>query len=96
MHRQANPQQQNQHDDQANPDNPGKDPKTGKQLTNPKKPRNKQGKKFDRAKVEEAWGELPPYLQEIFKKGGSPAVPSKYKNFEVEFHKKADRKKRKK
>ena len=77
-------------------DDRDRNPETGKQLTKPKKPKNRQGEKFDRAKLGKAWGELPPYLQEVFKKGGSPEVPSKYKSFEEEYHKKADRQKRRK
>lgn len=38
------------------------------------------------------WGTLPKYLQGIFRRGGRPEVPAKYRRFEREFYKRANEK----
>ena len=41
------------------------------------------------------WGDLPPYLQMLFRKRGMPKLPDKYRRLRDAFHKQADRKPRK-
>lgn len=48
----------------------------------------------DKARVQARWGQLPPYLQYLFKRRGTPKLPSKYARFRDAFHKNVDRHKR--
>ena len=49
------------------------------------------GSKYEKALQQGRWGELPRYLQVLFRAGGRPKLPAKYKRHREEFHRRADR-----
>ena len=59
-----------------------------------KTPPDSGTKRFNKDAVEGRWGDLPKYLQLLFRKGGEPKVPAKYRRFRDEFHRRADQSKR--
>lgn len=80
-------QRQNQRQDQ--PKGPKEDRAKGVQQRG-KNRNDPPGKRFNQDPEAGRWGDLPKYLQLLFKKAGQPKVPSKYKRFREEFHKRAD------
>lgn len=78
----------------GNPDDPRAAQERGKNEKGPKKP-DGATERLDKAAQNGDWGRLPPYLQFLFKKRGAPKLPSKYERFREEFHKRADKNRRK-
>ena len=78
----------------GDPDSNKKDPKTGKNIKK-EDTRKHPTEKVDKNAESGSWGNLPPYLQKLFRTGGKPEVPSRYRDFEKEFHRNADKKKKK-
>lgn len=75
------------------PDSPKMDQAKGKKVDAKKAAPKGATEKLQGKKKGGSWGELPSYLQGIFKRGGRPEVPAKYKRFEREFYKNANKKK---
>jgi hypothetical protein len=75
------------------PDSPRPDSEPGRNEKG-KDPQNPEGGRTERDRSAESWGELPPYLQLLFRREGEPKVPAKYQHYTDEFHKRADRKKK--
>jgi len=75
------------------PDSPKADQAKGKKVDAKKAAPKGATEKLQGKKKGGSWGELPSYLQGIFKRGGRPEVPAKYKRFEREFYKNANKKK---
>ena len=92
------PDHVNQQDKQGDPKN-REDHKAERNKPDPLTGRNvKSGKRKDGATGKNAkdsaageWGDLPEYLRMLFKKRGQPSIPSKYKRFRDEFHRRVDR-----
>ncbi len=75
----------------AEPKNAKKDPKTGRNIKQQDR-RKDATERHDKKAESGSWGNLPPYLQKLFRAGGKPKVPSRYQEFEKEFHRNADKK----
>lgn len=76
------------------PSSPLASEERGRQEVGGKKPEGKT-ERVDREARSGDWGRLPPYLQLMFKKRGTPRLPSKYERYREAFHKAADRKRTK-
>ncbi len=76
------------------PKGPTGNPPEGRKLPRGKRPPAQPEGGPSRRGGSGRWGDLPPYLRFLFRKGERPKVPPKYRRYAEEFFKKVDRLKR--
>ncbi|GEM_PF-2639007 len=87
-------QKQKKQSASQNPKNPKNSKEKAKLKKGNLKPNSGKTGDPNNAKGSSRWGFLPPYLQFLFRKGGSPKVPGKYEKWAEEFNRNVDRKKK--
>lgn len=85
---------QDMHKNGGEPKGPQGNPPDGRELPRGKRPPAQPEGGPSKRGGTGRWGDLPPYLRFLFRKGERPKVPPKYRRYAEEFFKKVDRLKR--